>query len=352
MAHLNPVHTTTPPSMDPSMDWTALNPSESDLNMEILTLPELDMIHEQVTNIPPPASDFTTGVATSDNKENIPPQAAVGFDACTGYQYKNNNYNNTFVRAPPIFSPWLRAEHQLRQTNFRKTSMRKHLATKYDVPKSSEIKIYKTSASDSLFSVRVNVCNYIPKKVSISSRGEKFEKIEFDSDFIKEVLNALTSIVNGAKSKSVNLYPTSGSCGGKLKIEIMAGCLHIIQVFPQEIKKFISKNGLPNYLSKKDCQFSIPTFEVENLMNCLLDTQGFISFKRDILIQREHILRDAVKLLSHLREPCYKETYFPKLMEIAYSQDIKDEAKKYPINVLLPELYEEHRQELDTLTHL
>ena len=364
MAHNNHIDTT----ILPSMEWSGSNPSEDILNMDSVTqpflhtLPEVDMVHEQDTSIPPQASDFSMGAVTSDNKENIPPVTVVGFDKCSQYYYKNNQLNNTcintnknltWVRAPATFSPWVRAEHQLRQSNFARTNLRKVLTTRYDVPKSSEIKIYKVSVSDSLFSVRVNVSNRIPKKVSISSRGEKFEKIEFDVDFTKEVVNALTSIINGSKSKSVNLMSfNSGSCCGKLKFENVAGCLHITQTYPKEIKMFVSKNGLPNYLSKTDCQFTIPTFEVENLMNCLLDTQLFISFKREVLIQRELVLREAVKSLSHLREPCYKETYFPKLMDIAYSQDIKDETKKYPINVLLPELYEEYRQELDSLCYL
>ena len=184
--------------------------------------------------------------------------------------------------------------------------------------------------------------NFNPHKIIIGTRGLNNKKSEFASSHLDLLISALTSLLKGSKSKTINL----GSRGEKLKMEIANGYLNFTHSYPSDIKKFIQKNNMNSYLAPEDCQFNIPISEIDNFMETLLDGVQFIRLQRDIIAQRKSVFEVSVhqlKQVASLRQNQILSMstlqFAINLFEIYYSMNTPP-AERYPFSVVLPEYYE------------
>ena len=133
---------------------------------------------------------------------------------------------------------WLRAENGLRLANWNNTKLRKILKSCYVVPDTNnELTCYHLADSKSPYFVRVVCSNFNPHKITIGTRGLNNKKSEFASSHLDLLISALTTLLKGSKSKTINL----GSRGEKLKMEIANGYLNFTHSYPSDIKKLYRK---------------------------------------------------------------------------------------------------------------
>ena len=175
---------------------------------------------------------------------------------------------------------WLRAENDLRKTYWNRSKARKVLKSQYIIPDTNEeLSCYNMTDLKSPYFLRI-VCSFLdPKKVTFGLRGPKSKKCEFESLYLDQIVAALTAIGKGAKTKTVNV----GNRGGKLKFEVVNGCLSFSQTFPTDIKKFAQKNNMGGYLIPEDCNFNLPTSELDHLLETMLDTISFVKLKKILM---------------------------------------------------------------------
>ena len=180
-------------------------------------------------------------------------------------------------------------------THWKNSRARRVLKTRYTIPNTdNELSCYHLADAKSPFFVRI-VCSFFnPQKIVIGCRGQNIKKCEFASPQLDLVISALTSIVKGSKSKTINL----GNRGEKLKMEIANGSLHFSHTFPSDIKKFVQKNNMRPYLAPDDSHFSIPSSEIDHLMESLLEGTQFLKLKHDNIVQRKKVFEIAVHELT------------------------------------------------------
>ena len=204
---------------------------------------------------------------------------------------KEKRYACESVKIPA----WLRAENGLRLANWNNTKLRKILKSCYIVPdNNNELTCYHLADFKSPYFVRVVCSNFNPHKIIIGTRGLNNKKSEFAPSHLDLLILALTSLLKGSKSKTINL----GSRGEKLKMEITNAHLNFTHSYPSDIKKIIQKNNMASYLAPEDCQFNIPISEIDNFMETLLDGVQFIRLQRDIIAQRKSVFEVSVHQLK------------------------------------------------------
>ena len=103
---------------------------------------------------------------------------------------------------------------------------------------------------------------------------------------------------------------------------------------------------MTSYLTPDVCQFNIPTSEIDNFMETLLDGVQFIRLQRDIIAQRKsvfevsiHQLKQAATLRQDQILSMGTLQFAINLFEIYYSMNTPP-AERYPFSVVLPEYYE------------
>ena len=229
---------------------------------------------------------------------------------------------------------WVRAINALRLSYWNTSKGRKVIKTRYIVPDTDgEISCYHMCDKKRPFVVRIMCSFFEPKKITIGYHGQKDKKCEFDIVHLDLVSAALTSILQGAKSKTINL----SSRGEKLKMEMSNGFLHFYQTFPSGIKKIVQKNNMPAYLSPDDCGFNIPASEIDHLMEALSATFEFVKLKKDIDAQRKKVFMKGAFELKQ-RQSMSSSQFAIKLFEIYYKMDLAP-PERYPISIVLPEYY-------------
>ena len=234
-----------------------------------------------------------------------------------------------------IIPAWLRAENDLRLSFWNNSRARKISKSRYVIPDTNEEHAcYTLTDLKSPFFFRV-VCSFLnPQKITLGLRGPKIKKCEFDSSYLDQILSAITSISKGAKSKTVNV----GNRGGKLKIDVANGTLSISQTYPADIKKFALKNNLGSYVAPDDCQFTLPSSELDYLLASLLETVSFVRMKMNISEQRRRVFENAVDDLLEYQSKMTASQYAVKLFEIYYRLNLAP-GDKYPLSVVFPEYY-------------
>ena len=230
---------------------------------------------------------------------------------------------------------WLRAENDLRLSFWNKSKARKVLKSQYIIPDTNEeLSCFNMTDLKSPYFLRV-VCNFLnPQKVTFGLRGPKMKKCEFESVYLDQIVAALTAIGKGAKTKTVNV----GNRGGKLKMEVNNGSLSISQTFPADIKRFAQKNNIGGYFIPEDCHFSLPSSELNHLLETFLDTISFVKLKRNITEQRQRVFELAVTELVAFQSMMTTSQYAIKLFEIYYKMALPT-SERYPISVVFPNYY-------------
>ena len=230
--------------------------------------------------------------------------------------------------------PWVKAENALRLSYWDYSRARKLLKNCYTIPDTNnELTCYKLSDNKSLFYVTILCSFFEPQKIIIGCHAGKGGKCEFDSSHLDQVVSALTSIIKGAKSKTINL----GVRAGKMKMGLLNESLHFSHIFPSDIKKFVQKNNLAPYLIPEDSYFSLPYSEIKHLLNVLLEAVQFHRLKKDNVTQRTRVFQIAVNDLQQCKTMTPAQ-FAIKLFEIYYSLNLSP-GEKYPISVVLPEYH-------------
>ena len=103
------------------------------------------------------------------------------------------------------------------------------------------------------------------------------------------------------------------------------------------IKTFVQKNNMNSYIAPDDVHFNIPSSEIENLMDSLIDSIQFLKLKHVNSTQRKTVFDLALRELKHYQSMSTRQ-YAIKLFEIYYKLDLLP-TEKYPISVIYPEYY-------------
>ena len=229
---------------------------------------------------------------------------------------------------------WVRAINALRLSYWNTSKGRKVIKTRYIVPDTDgEISCYHLADKKRPFVVRIMCSFFEARKITIGYRGQNDKKCDFDIAHLNVVTEALSSILQGAKSKTINLSST----GEKLKMEISNGSLHFYHTFPSGIRKFVQKNNMPAYLSPDDCGFNIPASEIDHLMEALSDTFEFVKLKKNIDAQRKKVFMKGAFELKQCQS-VNSSQFAIKLFEIYYKMELAP-PERYPISIVLPEYY-------------
>ena len=266
--------------------------------------------------------------------ETMPPSTWIKATKRYRRDLEENNTDNSGSSENVIIPPWIRAENDLRLAHYNTSQGRKVLKTCYNIPDSDcDISCYNLAEPKAPFFVRIVCSSFDPQKVVIGRKGQNIKKCEFTPNHLDSVVTSLTSIVKGSKSKTVNL----GKRGEKLKMEMSNGCLNFAHTFPSDIKKFVQKNNMNSYIAPDDVHFNIPSSEIENLMDSLIDSIQFLKLKHVNSTQRKTVFDLAVRELKHYQSMSTRQ-YAIKLFEIYYKLDLLP-TEKYPISVIFPEYY-------------
>ena len=229
---------------------------------------------------------------------------------------------------------WLRAEDALRTYHWNTSKGRKILKTRYVVPQcDEELTCYHLTDAKTPFFVRILCAFLIPQKITIGAKGKLNKKCEFPLNQLDNVINALTSITKGSKSKTVHI----GKRGEKLKFEMVNGSLNISQLFPPHIKKYAQKNNLGVHLAPEDTHFNLPASEVDHLLESALEALQFKKMTQNIASQREMVFENAVDGMRQCQSMS-AEDFAVTLFQIYYKMNL-EESERYPLSVVLPEYY-------------
>ena len=255
----------------------------------------------------------------------------------TKKRYRSDSNENRDGRSPAesVDMPaWLRAENALRMSIWNTSRGRKVLKTRYSIPDTDdELACYHLTDAKSPLFVRILCSFFNPQKVTIGGKGNTKTKCEFPILYLDLVISALTSIVKGSKSKTINL----GKRGEKLKMEMINGSLHLSHIFPPHLKKYIHKNNMNPHLAPDDSHFNLPSSEIEDLIETLLEAVQFQRLTLDIASQRQKVFQTAVDDVKHYQSMTALQ-FGIKLFEIYYTMNLEP-SERYPISIVLPEYY-------------
>ena len=245
------------------------------------------------------------------------------------------------IRDNSMVPAWVKAENALRLSFWNNSKGRKLLNTCYTVPDSNdELNCYNMTNNKCLVYVRVLCSFFVPQKITIGCYGSSGGKCDFEVLYLDEVLSALTAISKGAKSKTVNFADRDG----KMKIDSANGALHFSRLYPNDIKNFVRKNNMSPFLVREDTKFTVPSTEIDQIKDVLLDAVQFLTMKRRNAHQRKTVFQIATRELRQ-SEPLTNAQFAIKLFEIYYGLDLADE-DKYPLSVVLPEYYKLFAKEM------
>ena len=259
----------------------------------------------------------------------------IGKNTKKRYRSESNENRDGRSTAESVNMPaWVRAENALRMSIWNTSRGRKVLKTQYTIPETDdELTCYHLTDAKSPLFVRILCSFFNPQKITIGGKGNTNTKCEFPIQHLDLVISALTSIIKGSKSKSINI----GKRGEKLKMEMVNGSLHLSHIFPPHLKKYVQKNNMSAHLAPDDSHFNLPSSEIEHLIEALLEALQFQRLTHDIASQRQKVFQTAVDDVKHYQSMTSLQ-FAIKLFEIYYTINLEP-SERYPISVVLPEYY-------------
>ena len=222
------------------------------------------------------------------------------------------------------FDPLTKTKNHLRVLSWRENPLSRIWNAKYPTneKEGSENHLFFTSNYRNSFFVRITSSYRKPQKISIGSKSNKTHKVDFDVQYFDDILSAITSIQNGAKSKKVDIENKRRSINftigsqGELSIE----------------SEYTS--AMSDYFSDENTEFTIPEGEFTEMLDCMLETKRFIGFLNEINRQYKKVFEVVADYYAENDGRCHQKDYYLKVVEIFYNMKTTKE-NAYPLNLLL-----------------